>query len=219
MPMLNGHINSVNSVCISPDGNTLASGSDDCFIILWDINTGEQKVKLGGHTNTIYSVCFSLDGFLLGSGSSDYTVRLWDIQTGTNKTKLDGHINNYQSVCFSPYGNIFTLGSDHESIRLWDVITGIEIQPADNNYREVLEKSKTLIQQNNSITNFVNSNIPLLVLSTNPYLQSNGTLVLKGEFVTFQGEDLRILFQQRGSYILDTLVDITQKKNDNCVIS
>lgn len=37
---LEGHSGSVRSVCISPNGIILASGSDDTSIILWDIKTG-----------------------------------------------------------------------------------------------------------------------------------------------------------------------------------
>ncbi|CAD8103731.1 unnamed protein product [Paramecium primaurelia] len=54
---LDGHSNCVRSVCFSPDRNTLASGSYDYSIRLWDVKTGQQKAKLDGHTSTVYSVC------------------------------------------------------------------------------------------------------------------------------------------------------------------
>ncbi|CAD8103017.1 unnamed protein product [Paramecium primaurelia] len=37
---LDGHTKSINSVCLSPDGITLASGSNDKSIRLWDVKTG-----------------------------------------------------------------------------------------------------------------------------------------------------------------------------------
>ena len=37
---LTGHAGSVDSVAFSPDGKTLASGSDDDTIRLWDVATG-----------------------------------------------------------------------------------------------------------------------------------------------------------------------------------
>ena len=67
------------------DGLTLASGSNDKTIRLWDVATGENKQTLTGHTENVYSVSFSLDGLTLASGSKDKTIRLWDIATGENK--------------------------------------------------------------------------------------------------------------------------------------
>src|ERR1051325_5001718 len=41
--VLRGHSMPVNSVIFSPDGKTVASGSDDRTLILWDVRTGEKK--------------------------------------------------------------------------------------------------------------------------------------------------------------------------------
>ncbi len=75
-------LDSVWSVSFSPDGKTLASGSADNTIQLWDVNTG-KKITIDrdsdGHSDGIYSVSFSPDGKTLASGSGDATVILWNL--------------------------------------------------------------------------------------------------------------------------------------------
>ncbi|MEH2151563.1 nSTAND1 domain-containing NTPase, partial [Nostoc sp.] len=79
---LEGHSREVNSVGFSPDGKTLASGSEDKTIKLWDVSTGKAIKTLTGHSSRVYSVGFSPDGKTLASGSEDKTIKLWDVSTG-----------------------------------------------------------------------------------------------------------------------------------------
>ena len=66
-------------MAFSPDGKTLASGSWDKTIHLWDVETGMHRNTLTGHTEGVSSVAFNPDGNTLVSGSSDGTLLLWDI--------------------------------------------------------------------------------------------------------------------------------------------
>ena len=69
----------MNSVCFSPDGRMVASGSSDSdsTLRLWDVETGACVRTLEGHGRHVTSVCFSPDGKQLASGSFDRTARLW----------------------------------------------------------------------------------------------------------------------------------------------
>ena len=131
-----GHIDAVRSVCFSPDGRFLASGSGigkflrgtDNTVRLWEVATGKHIKTLTGHTEAVGSVCFGPDGHILASGSWDKTICVWDIATGERIRTLTGHTNGVNSVSFSRDSWLVTSGSSDSTLRLWDVETGEHIK-------------------------------------------------------------------------------------------
>lgn len=99
-----GHADSVYSVAFAPDGKSLASGSLDKTLKIWDLSESRTrsrcKITLPGHTDFVLSVAFSPDGNWLISGSKDRTVKFWDPRNGVNITKLEGHKNSGNPLFF-----------------------------------------------------------------------------------------------------------------------
>ncbi|MDH6099753.1 WD40 repeat domain-containing protein [Anabaenopsis sp. FSS-46] len=119
-----GHDRGVSSVTISPDGKTLASGSWDNTIKIWDVGTGELRRTLQGHDRGVYSLTISPDGKTLASGSDDNTIKIWDLGTGELRRTLQGHDREVNSVTISPDGKTLASGSWDNTIKIWDVGMG-----------------------------------------------------------------------------------------------
>ena len=118
-----GHTDHVWNVAFSPDGGTLASGSWDNTIRLWNTHTVQHKMTLIGDTGDIRSVAFSPDGQTLVSASWDKTIRLWNSHTGKLKRTLTDHPGSVASVAFSPDGQTLASGGNDQTLLLWNTTT------------------------------------------------------------------------------------------------
>jgi serine/threonine protein kinase/Tol biopolymer transport system component len=121
---LTGHSNSILCAAFARDGRTLATGSYDNSIRVWDVVTGHTLKTLNGHTNGAMTVAFSPDGASLVSGGGDWSVRVWDVATGATRLTLTGHTNVVTAVAWSPDGNTLASASVDRTIRLWNAASG-----------------------------------------------------------------------------------------------
>jgi WD40 repeat protein len=123
----NGATNLVWSVAFNPNGQYLASGSEDRTIRVWNLVTGECVQTLSEHSRRIWSVAYSPIAnpeHLIASSSDDHTIKLWQPSTGKCLQTLHGHLNWVNSVTFSPNGTLLASGGGDNTVKLWDVQTG-----------------------------------------------------------------------------------------------
>jgi WD40 repeat protein len=148
--VLDGHDNAVRSLAFSPDGCTIACGTDRTAkfptlsemvargletlepdpvggtVWLWDLRQKKPEPRtLKGHKARVSSLAFAKNGQILASGSIDRTVCLWPIDhLEAPREVLQGHVGGVEAVAFSPDGRTLASvgGSDaSSSVRLWDM--------------------------------------------------------------------------------------------------
>lgn len=117
----------INTVAISPDGKTIASGSRDGILKLWNLGKhSTSPAPTSGRTlgEDLYgenAVAFSPDGKTLASASDDDTIRIWDIATGKLLHTLKGHSGWVSDLAFTPDGKQLISSSFDHTIKVWDL--------------------------------------------------------------------------------------------------
>lgn len=118
-----GHEQDIYSLDFARDGRTIASGSGDRTVRLWDIETGQPLMTLSIEDG-VTTVAISPDTKYVAAGSLDKSVRVWDIHQGYLLERLegpDGHKDSVYSVAFSPNGKDLVSGSLDKTIKMWEL--------------------------------------------------------------------------------------------------
>jgi len=119
------HDGGVVAVAFSPDGQRVATASQDKTARLWDA-AGRQEIARFPHEDTVSAVVFSPDGQRLATASADKTARLWDAASGRELARLP-HKKGVADVAFSPDGRRLASASADKTAVLWDTASGREL--------------------------------------------------------------------------------------------
>jgi len=128
-----GKKNHAEAVAASPDGRSVAVGSSDGFVELYDWDTGKLRMDLTYqaesllmmHDDAVLAVAFSLDGDMLASGSRDGKIKVWRVSTGACPRKFDrAHAEGVTCVSFSRDGSKELSGSFDGVVKIHGLKSG-----------------------------------------------------------------------------------------------
>ncbi|HJT78399.1 MAG TPA: WD40 repeat domain-containing protein, partial [Gemmataceae bacterium] len=109
------------ALAFSPDGNTLAVGSTQFDLYLWDLRTGKQRYRIDTRNRWVWSLAFSPDGRTLAMGGEKGVIYLWEVATGQVRFRLLGHAASVESLAFSPDGRLLASSGWDGMPLVWDV--------------------------------------------------------------------------------------------------
>jgi WD40 repeat protein/serine/threonine protein kinase len=95
------HTGVISTLAFSSDGTTLATGSWDHSIRLWNFQSREHLTTLRGQSNEIWAVAFSPDGQTLAAGGKDGSLNLWPASEPEDNDTIRGQ---WQPLAFAPGG-------------------------------------------------------------------------------------------------------------------
>ncbi|ETO05363.1 WD repeat-containing protein, partial [Reticulomyxa filosa] len=113
------------------DRQFLCSGSYDCTVCVWDVETNKQIHLFHEHLDRVNCVKFSPYHYLkhhcnvICSSSDDGTIRFWDIKHNRQLQLLNGYTTYVYGIEFSSFnsGRYLCSGLHCKIIRLWDIET------------------------------------------------------------------------------------------------
>uniref|UniRef100_A0A7N0UXB4 Protein HIRA n=1 Tax=Kalanchoe fedtschenkoi TaxID=63787 RepID=A0A7N0UXB4_KALFE len=111
---LRGHTADVVDLNWSPDDSTLASGSLDNTVHIWNMSNGICTAVLRGHSSLVKGVTWDPIGSFVASQSDDKTVIIWRTSDWSLAHKTDGHWTKslgstfFRRLGWSPCGHFIT---------------------------------------------------------------------------------------------------------------
>jgi WD40 repeat protein len=120
-----GSLTWIESVAISPDGQTLIAGVRDT-IKLWDLRTGTllrtllvEQEALYPEMKRVTMTAVSPNGQVIAIGTASGTFQLWERHTGKLLRSVRAHNTSINALVFSANQKTLISGSNDGAIKFW----------------------------------------------------------------------------------------------------
>jgi eukaryotic-like serine/threonine-protein kinase len=124
----------VTSLSFSPDGQTLATGSQDGLLRLWS-QAGTQFRKLQAHEGSVNAIGFASPTRIV-TGGQDGLIKVWDLLTGAAVLTYKRQLPYVSRLAISPDGKRLASTSDQD-LKVWELETGTDLLSLKPDMRQV----------------------------------------------------------------------------------
>jgi ribosomal RNA-processing protein 9 len=156
-----GHDKAPTCVCISHDERSAWTGSKDCSIVRWDVETGKRvsryqgghvtkmdrkrgggkAIQTAGHSDEVLAVACTTDGRYLASAGRDAMIRLWDTRTDQQLDTFKGHRDIVSCLSFQDYSHTLYSGSHDRTVKIWNMTERMYVDTLFGHQAEVVAVS------------------------------------------------------------------------------
>lgn len=120
-----GHKESVTAVAWAPNGQHIASASQDTTLQIWNPADAANVQILQGPASGVNGLSWSPDGRHIAAAYGNGEAYVWDRRTRA-RWLFAHHTATVNSVAWSPRSTLVASASDDTTVRLWHPFTGYE---------------------------------------------------------------------------------------------
>ncbi len=126
---LGQHTGAVTAVAWSPNGDDIATASQDHSVTVWNALNCALLNTYWGHSSTVEALAWSHNSQFLASASDDGTVQVWNALNATSTPSLTyrQHHSTVLAVAWSPDDQEIASGGDDDQLLVWNARTGTTI--------------------------------------------------------------------------------------------